>query len=87
MFYSSCLYIFLKSRIGTCRKDYEAKCHASIVCQKNNIVYADFYTPMADDRNGLKAEYSLDGVHPNLKGYKVMDELIEKTIDETLKIK
>jgi lysophospholipase L1-like esterase len=55
--------------------------------QKNNIVYADFHTPMADDKNGLKAEYSEDGVHPNLKGYQVMDEVVEEAIARTLKTK
>jgi lysophospholipase L1-like esterase len=48
--------------------------------QKNKLEYVDFHTPMADERNGLKAEYSSDGVHPNLKGYKIMDALVEKAI-------
>lgn len=48
--------------------------------KKNDIVYVDYHTPMADERNGLKAEYSEDGVHPNLKGYKVMDALVVKAI-------
>ena len=48
--------------------------------KKNNLEYVDFHTPMADERNGLKAEYSSDGVHPNLKGYKIMDALVEKAI-------
>jgi lysophospholipase L1-like esterase/dienelactone hydrolase len=55
--------------------------------KKNSIVYVDFHTPLADEKNGMKTEYSLDGVHPNLKGYKVMDELVEKVIDEILKTK
>lgn len=52
---------------------------------KNEIIYVDYFTPMADERNGLKKEYSEDGVHPNLTGYKVMEPLIEKAIAETLK--
>jgi lysophospholipase L1-like esterase len=55
--------------------------------KKNSIVYVDFHTPMADGRNGLKAEYTPDGVHPNLAGYKVMDELVKKAITKTLKTK
>jgi len=55
--------------------------------KKNKIVYVDFHSPMADEKNGLKAEYSPDGVHPNLKGYKVMDDLIEKAISSALKMK
>jgi len=52
--------------------------------KKNNMEYVDYHTPMADERNGLKAEYSADGVHPNLKGYKIMDALVEKAIIKAL---
>lgn len=51
---------------------------------KNKIVYVDYFTPMADQRNGLKKEYSEDGVHPNLVGYKVMEPLVEKAIKSVL---
>ncbi|MFZ1279701.1 MAG: SGNH/GDSL hydrolase family protein [Ignavibacteriaceae bacterium] len=53
--------------------------------EKNKIIYADFFTPMADERNGLKKEYSEDGVHPNKDGYDVMTPLVEKAIAESLK--
>lgn len=52
--------------------------------EKNKIIYADFFTPMADERNGLKKEYSEDGVHPNKDGYDVMTPLVEKAIAESL---
>ena len=55
--------------------------------EKNKNVYVDFHSALADERKGMKAEYSPDGVHPNLKGYKVMDDLVEKAISRTLKIK
>ncbi len=51
---------------------------------KNNIVYVDYFTSVADERNGLKKEYSEDGVHPNLAGYKLMEPLVVKAIKETL---
>ena len=35
----------------------------------------------------MKSEYSTDGIHPNLKGYKVMRCPLEKAISGTLKIK
>jgi acetyl esterase/lipase/lysophospholipase L1-like esterase len=54
---------------------------------KNNIVYLDYFTVMADERNGLKKELGYDGVHPNLEGYKVMAPLAEKAIAEALKRK
>ena len=56
-------------------KDYAAK---------NKIIYVDFFTPMADERNGLKKEYSEDGVHPNQKGYEVMNPLVDKAIADAL---
>ncbi|MBK7630836.1 MAG: SGNH/GDSL hydrolase family protein [Ignavibacteriales bacterium] len=52
---------------------------------KNNICYVDYFTPMADEQNGFKKEYSEDGVHPNLAGYNLMQPLVEKAIQEALK--
>jgi acetyl esterase/lipase/lysophospholipase L1-like esterase len=54
---------------------------------KNNIVYLDYFTAMADERKGLPANLSKDGVHPNLDGYKIMEPLAEKAIDEAMKRK
>jgi lysophospholipase L1-like esterase len=39
---------------------------------------------MVDERKGLKAEYSNDGVHPNKAGYEVMEPLVEKAIAKVL---
>ena len=52
---------------------------------KNEIIYVDYFTSMVDNRNGLKKEYSEDGVHPNLAGYKVMEPIVEKAINEELR--
>lgn len=52
---------------------------------EHKVVYLDFFTSMADDRNGLKKEYTEDGVHPTLTGYKVMEPLVEKAIQKALK--
>jgi acetyl esterase/lipase/lysophospholipase L1-like esterase len=54
---------------------------------KNYIVYLDYFSSMADERNGLKKELGYDGVHPNLEGYKIMAPLAEKAIAEALKRK
>ena len=54
---------------------------------KNNIVYLDYFTAMADERNGLKKELGYDGVHPNLEGYQMMAPLAEKAIADVLKRK
>lgn len=52
----------------------------------NDCVYLDYFTPMADKRHGLKSEYTYDGVHPNLAGYKVMEPLVESAIQKALGI-
>jgi lysophospholipase L1-like esterase len=42
--------------------------------------YLDFHTPMADERQGLRADLTRDGVHPNAAGYRVMAPLAEAAI-------
>lgn len=56
-------------------------------CKENKLVYVDYHSALADEEMGMKAEYSPDGVHPNLMGYKVMDALVEEAIAKTLKTK
>lgn len=52
--------------------------------EKRGCIYLDYFTTMADKRNGLKEELTYDGVHPNLAGYKVMDPLVEAAIQKAL---
>jgi lysophospholipase L1-like esterase len=52
---------------------------------KNGIIYADFFSPMADDQKGMIKEYTYDGVHPNIAGYKVMEPIVEEAIKKALK--
>lgn len=54
---------------------------------KNKIVYLDYFSAMADERNGLRKGLGDDGVHPNLEGYKIMAPLAERAIAEALKKK
>jgi lysophospholipase L1-like esterase len=54
---------------------------------KNNFVYLDYYSAMVDEKKGLKADLSKDGVHPNEAGYKIMEGLVEKAIAKALKNK
>ena len=53
--------------------------------EKNGFIYLDFFSSMVDDRMGLKAAYTYDGVHPNEAGYKVMEPLAEKAVLKALK--
>jgi Lysophospholipase L1 and related esterases len=52
--------------------------------EKNNIIYLDYFSSMADERKGLPKELSGDGVHPNKKGYDVMAPLAEAAIKKAL---
>jgi lysophospholipase L1-like esterase len=54
---------------------------------KNNFVYVDYYDAMADERKGLPANLSKDGVHPTEAGYKIMEPLAVKGIEKALKQK
>lgn len=54
---------------------------------KNNFVYLDYYTAMADERKGLPEKYSKDGVHPNADGYAIMEPLAVKAINKALQKK
>jgi alpha-L-fucosidase len=53
--------------------------------EEHGIVYLDYYTPMVDDEKGLKAAYSIDGVHPTTEGFDVMEPLVQKAINKALK--
>ncbi|HEY5369361.1 MAG TPA: SGNH/GDSL hydrolase family protein [Hanamia sp.] len=52
---------------------------------KNNFIYLDYYSAMVDERKGLPANYSKDGVHPTAEGYAVMEPIAVKAIDRALK--
>lgn len=54
---------------------------------QHGMIYLDFYSAMVDSRPGMKTDFSKDGVHPNMAGYKVMEPLVEKAIAQALKMK
>lgn len=57
-------------------KDYAAR---------KDMVYVDYYAAMKDDRGGLPATLSRDGVHPLPRGYAVMAPLVEAGIEKAEK--
>jgi lysophospholipase L1-like esterase len=48
--------------------------------RQNGHVYLDYHSAMADERQGMRADLSYDGVHPNDAGYRVMAPLAERAI-------
>ncbi len=53
-------------------------------CLENGFEYVDYFSALADDRNGLPKEYSEDEVHPTVEAYKIMEVLVQEGIDEAL---
>jgi acyl-CoA thioesterase-1 len=51
---------------------------------EKRYVYVDFHAAMKDDRDGLPAALSNDGVHPTPAGYSVMAPLAEAGIEKAL---
>ena len=51
---------------------------------EKGYVYVDFHTAMKDERDGLPATLSKDGVHPLPAGYAIMAPLVEAGIEKAL---
>jgi acyl-CoA thioesterase I len=54
------------------------------MCEREGLVYLDYYSAMANANGGLDPDLAKDGVHPTAKGYAVMSPLAEKAIAAAL---
>jgi lysophospholipase L1-like esterase len=52
---------------------------------QKHLTYLDYYSAMVDEKGFLKDELSNDGLHPNKKGYEVMNPLASAAIAKALK--
>ena len=50
--------------------------------QEKGLTYVDYFTPLAAPNRSFPAKWTLDGVHPNLQGYQVMEPLTLKALQE-----
>ncbi len=58
------------------------------LAEEFNIPYVDYHSLLlAPDKRSLKPELSPDGVHPNVKGYEVMEGIVLPTIKNYSKVK
>ncbi len=55
-----------------------------LYARKKHLFVLDYFSPLADEKNGQKAELTTDGVHPNAAGYKIMAEVTEAAIKKVL---
>jgi len=54
-------------------------------CEKNHLIYLDYFSSLVDDKGMLKRDLADDGLHPNKAGFAVMAPLAEKAIEKALK--
>lgn len=52
--------------------------------EHKGLVYLDYHSAMRDERDGLRADLSDDGVHPNEAGFAVMAPLAGRAVQEAL---
>lgn len=50
----------------------------------SGCIYLDYFSSMADDRNGLPKSLAEDGVHPTKEGYAIMKTLATDALDSLL---
>jgi len=53
-------------------------------CAKTGCVYADYFTPMSDEKHGMREGLSRDGIHPTPAGYAIMAPIAERAIAQAL---
>jgi lysophospholipase L1-like esterase len=51
---------------------------------KNGFIFLDLHSAMADERGGMRADLTDDGVHPTEAGYRVMAPLMDAAIKAAL---
>ena len=54
-------------------------------CEKNGLIYLDYFSAMVDDKGLLKRDLAKDGLHPDQAGFAVMSPMAEKAIEQDLK--
>lgn len=55
------------------------------MAEQNDVAYLDYFSEMADSRNGLPEKYTTDEVHLTKEGYEVMENVFQKAIKEVSK--
>ncbi len=52
---------------------------------RKDIEWLDYFTPLANDKNGFNGDQSYDGVHPVITVYRTMEKLLTDAIAKSLK--
>lgn len=54
---------------------------------RKGVTYVDYFTPLANEKNGFDPEMSYDGVHPTIYCYSFMEPILTDAIAKALKKK
>lgn len=54
------------------------------MAESQGVMYLDYFSEMADDRNGLPSALTTDEVHVTKEGYSIMERLVKNAIEQTL---
>ncbi len=68
------------------RKISELNEKIKIYAGEKGFIYVDYYSRMINSEKAMITEYTSDGVHVTLTGYKVMESIIKDEIDKVLNI-
>ena len=52
---------------------------------ESGCIYLDYYSSLVDEKGFFKKGYSLDGLHPNDRGYAIMEKLVTEAITAVLR--
>ena len=55
------------------------------IAKKNNISYVDYVEALIDENGLLSSSYSFDRLHPNPKGYAIMERILKPYLEKELK--
>jgi lysophospholipase L1-like esterase len=50
------------------------------LAKEKGVYYLDYHTALKNDQNGMDADLAPDGVHPTMKGYGIMKEMVLKAL-------
>jgi lysophospholipase L1-like esterase len=64
----------------------EINSRLSSYAESNGFLYLDYYPSLSTPEGAFIKDYSYDGTHPTLKGYKIMESMLMPMISKALKL-
>jgi lysophospholipase L1-like esterase len=55
------------------------------ITEKHQVTYVDYYVSTVDNEGGLNNDLGYDTVHPNDKGYQVLEPIILESLQSVLR--